>query len=897
MPWIAAKGRVSYGEFVAARHTPGADIPASGLFPPMRCAIRGAAKGWTMADDSIETRPTPSATRLLVAPQQFSLDVLLEKYAKGDEQTADDVYRRVARGVAMAEPAALRETIEARFVENLRHGALGAGRIMSAAGTGIAATLINCFVQPVGDAIQGTDEQGLPGIYVALLQAAETMRRGGGVGYNFSAIRPKGARVHTTGSSASGPCSYMDVFDASCRTVESAGSRRGAQMAVLDCNHPDLLEFIEAKHSKGRWNNFNVSVAVTDEFMRAVEQNQPWQFVHRAEPSPSLRAANDMQQREDGLWIYTEKPARAIWDRIMRSTYDVAEPGVVFISRMNEDNNLRAVETIRATNPCGEQPLPPYGCCNLGPLNLTRFVRDPFAQSKGGTPSFDWDALAQSTRTQVRFLDDVLDVTLWPLPEQYDESRAKRRIGVGFTGLGDTLVMLGLRYNSPEGRDLAVRIARLMRDEAYSASVELARERGAFPLLDAKLYLEDGTFASRLPDDIKDAIRRDGIRNSHLLSIAPTGTVSLAFADNASNGIEPAFSWTYTRMKVMADGSRESFAVEDYAYRLYRELGGNVGALPDYFISALEMSARDHLDMMAAVQPYVDTSISKTVNVPADYPFEAFESLYFDAWKGGLKGLATYRPNETLGAVLSVTPQQPDDSPTETDLDPLRIAIDHRPKGELPAIIEKVEYLTQAGKKSLYVAVSFMEVTGRLAGEDVTIERPIDFFIPVGQRDESQQWITAQMRSLSLAARGGFVARNLQDLRKVSWDRGQVRLGEVQRLDGHRSPLWHDSEVAALAYAIQQILHRRGFLDAEGNQVPSRVLARLGRERTTAAPAPAPGLATVTNGDTDASSETEGINQLRTMLGRKCGTCGANAVIRKDGCDFCTACGEVGACG
>ncbi|MGF6723367.1 ribonucleoside-diphosphate reductase alpha chain [Paraburkholderia sp. GAS41] len=848
-----------------------------------------------MADDSIETRRTPSATPLPVAPQQFSLDVLQEKYAKGDEQTADDVYRRVARGVAMAEPAALRDTIEARFVENLRHGALGAGRIMSAAGTGIAATLINCFVQPVGDAIQGTDEQGLPGIYVALLQAAETMRRGGGVGYNFSAIRPKGARVHTTSSSASGPCSYMDVFDASCRTVESAGSRRGAQMAVLDCDHPDLLEFIEAKHSKGRWNNFNVSVAVTDAFMRAVEHNLPWQLVHRAEPSPALRAANDMQRRDDGLWIYSEKPARAIWDRIMRSTYDVAEPGVVFISRMNEDNNLRAIETIRATNPCGEQPLPPYGCCNLGPLNLTRFVREPFAQSKGGTPSFDWDALAQSTRTQVRFLDDVLDTTLWPLTEQYDESRAKRRIGVGFTGLGDTLVMLGLRYNSPEGRDLAVRIARSMRDEAYRASVELARERGAFPLFDAQRYLEDGTFASRLPEDIKDAIRRDGIRNSHLLSIAPTGTVSLAFADNASNGIEPAFSWTYTRMKVMADGSRESFAVEDHAYRLYRELGGDVAALPDYFVSALEMSARDHLDMMAAVQPYVDTSISKTVNVPADYPFEAFESLYFDAWKGGLKGLATYRPNETLGAVLSVTPQQPDDSLTEADLDPLRIAIDHRPKGELPAIIEKVEYLTQAGKKSLYVAVSFMEVTGRLSGDDVTIERPIEFFIPAGQRDESQQWITAQMRSLSLAARGGFVARNLQDLRKVSWDRGQVRLGEVQRLDGHRSPLWHDSEVAALAYAIQQILHRRGFLDAEGNQMPSRVLARLGREQVAATPASAP--VALADSDEGASSEIDGINQLRTMLGRKCGTCGANAVIRKDGCDFCTVCGEVGACG
>src|SRR6201991_3714230 len=463
-----------------------------------------------MADTDHEIRPLDHA----VAPQQFSLDVLLEKYAKGDERTADDVYRRVARGVALAEPDALREEVEARFVDNLRHGALGAGRIMSAAGAGIAATLINCFVQPVGDSIQGVDEQGLPGIYVALLQAAETMRRGGGVGYNFSAIRPKGARVHTTSSSASGPCSYMDVFDASCRTVESAGSRRGAQMAVLDCTHPDLLEFIEAKHSKGRWNNFNVSVGVTDEFMQAVERDEPWQLVHRAEPSPALRAANDLQQRADGMWVYSERRARDIWDRIMRSTYDVAEPGIVFMSRMNQDNNLRAIETIRATNPCGEQPLPAYGCCNLGPLNLTRFVIEPFAQRDGGTPSFDWHALAQRTRTQVRFLDNVLDVTLWPLQQQYEESRAKRRSGVGFTGLGDTLVMMGLRYNSQEGREFAVRIARLMRDEAYRASVELARERGAFELFDAARYLEAGTFASRLPDDLKEAIRRDGIRNS-----------------------------------------------------------------------------------------------------------------------------------------------------------------------------------------------------------------------------------------------------------------------------------------------------------------------------------------------------------------------------------------------
>ncbi|WP_250526784.1 adenosylcobalamin-dependent ribonucleoside-diphosphate reductase [Caballeronia sp. GAWG2-1] len=839
-----------------------------------------------------------------VAPQQFSIDVMLEKYAKGDETRVEDIYLRVARGVAMAEPKALRAKIEAEFVDNFRRGALGAGRIMSAAGAGIDATLINCFVQPVGDAIQGVDDNGLPGIYVALLQAAETMRRGGGVGYNFSAIRPRGARVHSTGSAASGPCSYMDVFDASCRTVESAGSRRGAQMGILDCTHPDLLEFIAAKHTKGRWNNFNVSVAVTDEFMQAVADDAVWQLVHKAEPSPAQRASADIRKRDDGLWVYREVRARDVWNTIMRSTYNVAEPGVVFMSRMNDDNNLRAVETIRATNPCGEQPLPAYGCCNLGPLNLTRFVRDPFAQARGGVPGFDWDGLMRTTRTQVRFLDDVLDVTLWPLEEQAREAAAKRRIGVGFTGLGDTLVMLGLRYNSNEGREFAMRVARTMRDEAYRASVELARERGAFPLFDAARYLEEGTFASRLPDDLKSEIRAHGIRNSHLLSIAPTGTVSLAFADNASNGIEPAFSWTYQRTKRMADGSSQTFAVEDHAYRLYREMGGDVKALPDYFVSALDMSAQDHLEMMTAVQPFVDTSISKTVNVPADYPFDAFQDLYFEAWRRGLKGLATYRPNDTLGAVLSVTPQEektPSDSPDpELDLDPLRIAIDHRPRGELPAIIEKVEYLTQAGKKSLYLAVSFIEVTGRIAGDDVTIERPIEFFIPTGQSDESQQWITATMRSLSLAARGGFAARTLQDMRKVSWDRGQVRLGDVERLDGHRSPRWHDSEVAALAFAIQQILHRRGFLDAEGSQVPSRVLARKHID-VTHTRALVTEDETVAHADVTEFSSDDALSNdphtLTQMHGRKCPTCGANAVIRKDGCDFCTACGEIGACG
>jgi ribonucleoside-diphosphate reductase alpha chain len=454
-----------------------------------------------------------------------------------------------------------------------------------------------------------------------------------------------------------------------------------------------------------------------------------------------------------------------------------------------------------------------------------------------------------------------------------------------------------------------------MRDAAYRASVELARERGAFALFDATTYLAEGTFASRLPDDLKNEIRRHGIRNSHLLSIAPTGTVSLAFADNASNGIEPAFSWTYQRTKVMADGTRQTFAVEDHAWRLYREMGGDVDALPDYFVSALDMTAQDHVAMMAAVQPYVDTSISKTVNVPADYPFEAFEGLYLDAWRRGLKGLATYRPNDTLGAVLEVArpavEETNDGDGGGLTHDPLRVAIDHRPKGELPAVIEKIEYITQAGKVSLYVAVSFMEVTGMVGGEPVTIERPIEFFIPVGQRDQSQQWITATMRSLSLAARGGFVARALQDMRKVSWDRGQVRMGVTERLDGTRIPLWHDSEVAAIAYAIQQILHRRGFLDADGNQVPSK-LARHRAQSQQSHPSGGPddraSATNTTSANLARSGEQvlEGANALppdatfgapHAMLGRRCESCGANAVIRKDGCDFCTACGEIGSCG
>ena len=796
--------------------------------------------------------------------QPISHDVLKEKYLKAGESGAEDLYRRVARSLASVEAEPDRAKYEALFLENLHAGAIGAGRIMSAAGTDIQATLINCFVQPVGDCIQGVDDGGYPGIYEALREAAETMRRGGGVGYDFSRIRPRGAEVKATASVASGPCSYINVFDQSCSTVESAGARRGAQMGVLRIDHPDVLDFITAKRTPGRWNNFNVSVGVPDSFMQALSEDQPWELVHRARPSAALIAQGAFQ-RADGLWVYQTLAARELWDTVMKSAYDFAEPGILFLDHINQDNNLRYCEAIAATNPCGEQPLPPYGCCDLGPIILTRFVRHPFGFN--GVPAFDFEAFERAVGLQVRALDNVLDVTFWPLEQQRAESAAKRRIGVGFTGMGNALAMLCLRYDAPDGREMAARIAARMRDAAYGASMSLAREKGAFPKFEADGYLAPGTFASRLPAELQQAIRAHGIRNSHLLSIAPTGTVSLAFADNASNGIEPAFSWMYRRKKRESDGSTTEYAVEDHAWRLYRELGGDVDKLPEYFVSALEMSAASHIAMMEAVQPFIDTAISKTVNVPADCPYDDFKGLYLQAWRARLKGLATYRPNSILGAVLE-TGSGKADGPApvaSAPVDPMRTVIESRPKGALSAVAEKVEYWTQEGHKTLYLIVSFLPVPA--AEGSGTVERAIEFFMPVGQSGESQQWITSSMRMLSLAARGGFLERALGDMRKVAWDRGPVRLGTYEKADGTRVPMWHDSEVAAIAFAVQNIIGRR---TSHAFHRAQEVAPQAGA---------APGLTPP------------------VMAGKKCSECGAHAVIRKDGCDYCTQCGHLGTCG
>ncbi len=945
----------------------------------------------------------PDDSEFAIPQQQVSIDVLLEKYAKGDERTADDVRRRVARALAAVEQDAAQW--ENEFFEALAGGFIPGGRVNSAAGTKLQATLINCFVQPVGDSVSQTIDT-KPGIYVALMEAAETMRRGGGVGYDFSAIRPQGAFVHGTHSSASGPLSYMRVFDRSCETVESAGARRGAQMGVLRCDHPDIEDFIHAK-DQGDLRNFNVSVAVTDAFMRAVESGDDWELVHKVAPGQDL--AESAGRRGDGTWVYRKVSARKLWQEIMQSTYHHAEPGVIFIDRINGDNNLAYCERIDATNPCGEEPLPPYGCCCLGSINLPLFVADPFAPKA----RFDFEAFARVIRPAVRMLDNVLDVTVWPLAQQQAEARAKRRIGLGFTGLGDALIMLGLKYDTEEARRMAASIAEFMRDESYAASAALAREKGAFPLLDAKRYLAAPHFASRLPAALKKEIAAHGVRNSHLLSIAPTGTISLAFADNASNGIEPPYSWTYQRKKRMPDGTHRTYDVEDHAWRVYRHFGGDVDNLPAQFVTALEISALDHVRMVAAVSPFVDSAISKTVNVPENYPYDQFKDLYLEAWKSGLKGITTHRPNSVLGSVLSATPAAATAQPNDLDTSDVdrRIRLDAAPEPALcslrwpgrpvlpdgnpawtymvespfgrfaifvghiengapypfevwvngneqprgigavaktlsmdmrvqdakwlrmkldvlartggdafdcpmppdgkplrvPSIVaafarivrhrvDKLGALAAAGGKSPVLDALFATKEPK-TGTDGTMSWTVDVYnprseddfvlmlkelvLPNGQRRPYSVW----MAGVYPKALDGLCKLLSLDMRVIdpAWIGMKLRkllsydepLGDfMARVPGAQR---RESYLSTVAYVARLIIHRYamlGILDERGFPVAEM------------------GVLEVPEDDRNAAAF-----DYRPLPGRVCKECGNAAVIKKDGCEFCTACGAIGACG
>ncbi len=619
-----------------------------------------------------------------LAPQEISRDVLREKYCQGEESTVEEVRRRVARALASVESAP--EQWEDRFFEAQVRGIVMAGRINASAGTSLATTLINCFVQPVGDSFVKPDADGTPGIFAALRDAADTMRRGGGVGYNFSRIRPKGAHVSSTNTEASGPISYMQIFDSACATVQSAGARRGAQMGILRIDHPDIEAFIAAKYETRTLTNFNLSIAVTDQFMHTLEADGTFELVHCVAPSARLTCERPLEQRPDGMYVYRRVQARDLWERAMRSTYDHGEPGVVFIDRVNADNNLHYCEHIEATNPCAEEPLPPYGCCCLASINLAALVRDPFTSHA----RFDIQEFVQLIPVAVRMLDNVLDATSWPLPEQHREAMAKRRIGLGVLGLGDALIMLGLRYDDERGRAQARALAQTLRDCAYRASVNLAIERRPFPKFDADSFLESG-FVRRLPEDIRARIAEHGIRNSHVLAIAPTGTIAIAFADCASNGIEPPYGAITKRRRRTLEGGWEHEQVFDHAYRVFRSLNPDVTDLPPAFVSATDMSALDHARMVAAVQEFVDAGVSKTVNIPNDYPFEDFKDLYLVAWREGAKSLATFRPNPITGIILSNAPaESPASRVLPNDLDQSeidrRLVLDSAPRPTLNSL-------------------------------------------------------------------------------------------------------------------------------------------------------------------------------------------------------------------
>ena len=579
---------------------------------------------------------------------EISSHVWQSKYRYVDyvanEQNIADSWRRIARALASAEPKD--NTLwEERFFSILQDFKfLPGGRIQAGAGTPRKVTLFNCFVM-------GTIDDSIPGIFRALQEGAVTMQQGGGIGIDFSTLRPRGTQAKGAGSIASGPVSFMQVWDAMCGTILSTGARRGAMMATLRCDHPDIEEFVAAKQQAGYLRRFNLSVLVTDAFMAAVRGDADWPLVF---PAAAFEGDGETVSRE---WSGSAGPiscrvvrhirARHLWDLILRGTYDCAEPGVLFIDRINQLNNLRYREQISATNPCGEIPLPPYGACDLGSLNLTRFVLSPF------TPKarIDYGSLTETARIAARLLDNVIDASRFPLPQQAENAHGTRRIGLGITGLADAFVMLGLTYGSDRSLAVAANVMRRICHAAYSASIDLAREKGSFPYFERDKYLQ-GVFIRSLPDNVQNGIARHGIRNSHLIAIAPTGTISL-LAGNVSSGLEPIFAASYVRKVLAADGTPKEFLLTDYAYELWRTTAGATTSAPDGFVTTADLPVRAHLDMQATLQPFVDNSISKTINVPEYCPFDEFKRIYDLAYDMRLKGCATFRPNPVTGVVLS----------------------------------------------------------------------------------------------------------------------------------------------------------------------------------------------------------------------------------------------------
>ena len=686
------------------------------------------------------------------------------KEADGTEidHTVQDTWRRIAKDLAKveADPAKWEE----KFYDALEgFKFLPAGRITAGAGTGRQVTLFNCFVM-------GTIPDDMGGIFEMLKEAALTMQQGGGIGYDFSTIRPKGALVRGVAADASGPLSFMDVWDAMCRTIMSAGSRRGAMMATLRCDHPDIEDFITAKSDAARLRMFNMSVLITDPFMEAVKEDADWHLVFEGKTFKTVSA-------------------RGLWDQIMQATYDYAEPGVIFIDRINNANNLNYCETIAATNPCGEQPLPPYGACLLGSINLARLVVDPFE----GTAQLDEELLKGLVATAVRMMDNTVDASKFPLEAQAREAENKRRIGLGVTGLADALLMVGVRYGSKEAAELTEKWLHQVARASYLASVDLAKEKGPFPLFDAGPYLASGTMVG-MDADVRDAIKAHGIRNALLTSIAPTGTISL-YAGNVSSGIEPVFAYSYTRKVLQKDGSRTEEEVTDYAVQMWRDKFGDK-ELPDYFVNAQTLLPADHVRMQAAAQKWIDSSISKTINCPEDIDFGTFKNVYLEAYESGCKGCTTYRPNAVTGSVLSVSEK----SEATQEVDKGADVIYMSEPLDRPQSLEGRTYKLKwpDSEHAIYLTINDIILNGH--------RRPFEVFIN-SKNMEHFAWTVALTRMISAVfRRGGDVSFVVEELKAVFDPRGGAWI------KGKYIP----SILAAIGGAIETHMIDTGFLEGEG---------------------------------------------------------------------------------
>ena len=777
-----------------------------------------------------------------ISQQIWDMKYRLKDAAGGAvDKTVDDTWRRVGVALAEAEAPAERANWARRF-----HDALGgfeflpAGRIIAGAGSGRNVTLFNCFVM-------GTIPDDMAGIFEHLKEAALTMQQGGGIGYDFSTLRPKGAPVHGVGADASGPLSFMDVWDAMCRTIMSAGSRRGAMMGTLRCDHPDIESFIEAKREPGRLRMFNLSVLVTDAFMEAVANDAPWELTF-------------------GGTSYRTVQARDLWDKIMRATYACAEPGVIFIDRINRLNNLHYAEQINATNPCGEQPLPPYGACLLGSFNLARLVRDPFTEDA----HLDLDRLRELVPVAVRMLDNAIDVSRFPLAQQAAEAKNKRRMGLGVTGLADALIMCRMRYGAPEAVVLTKTWMKEIERAAYLASAELAREKGPCDAYDRDAYLS-GENISRLDEDVRQAIARHGIRNALLTSIAPTGTISL-FADNVSSGLEPVFSFNYTRHVLQPDGTRRDEEVSDYAYRLYQRRFGERAELPSYFTDAQRLAPNDHVVMQAAVQEHVDSSISKTINVPAEISFDDFKDVYLQAYQSGCKGCTTYRPNEITGAVLEAPGEKPDQASADGHQEELPLGAPpprakdqfeaggvvymtqplDRP-GELPGKTYKLKW--PESDHAIYITLNDVIQDGR--------RRPFEIFINSKNMDH-YAWTVALTRMISAVfRRGGDVSFVVEELKAVFDPRGGQWMG------GRYVP----SLLAAIGNVIENHLIDIGFMAVKENFATKTLEASADGGGGPGGAAP----------DSGSHGPMAGLTQ--------CPKCGTAGMVHQEGCDLCLSCG------